>query len=95
MAVCAEHIQKCDWTTLAKVADGAYHVVPVWWKPGKAVHDDQPFSLAVNIGHKVLSGLDEVVDLEEEEEAKGEHPAHPEEEGKGVQPPQKKQKTEP
>eukprot|EP00971_Amphidinium_carterae_P042927 843774-Amphidinium_carterae.1 len=42
----SEHIQKCDWTTLAKVADGACNVVPVWWKPGKAVHDDQPFSLA-------------------------------------------------
>eukprot|EP00971_Amphidinium_carterae_P285377 5665527-Amphidinium_carterae.1 len=56
----SEHTQKCDWTSL-KVADGVYHVVPVWWKQRKAVDDDGAPSLAVNTGHEVLGGLDGVV----------------------------------
>eukprot|EP00971_Amphidinium_carterae_P250121 4965303-Amphidinium_carterae.1 len=60
----SDRMQKCDWASLAKVADGAFSVVPVWWKQGKqgkAVDDDRALSLA---GHEVLGGLDEVVDLE-------------------------------
>eukprot|EP00971_Amphidinium_carterae_P125093 2478638-Amphidinium_carterae.1 len=56
-----------------KSATGIYNVVPVWWKPGKPVHDDKPLSLAVSTRHQVLGGLGGVVDLEEEE---GGEPAH-------------------
>eukprot|EP00971_Amphidinium_carterae_P244875 4861894-Amphidinium_carterae.1 len=64
-------------------------VVPVWWKQGKTVDDDRALSLAVNIGHEVLSGLDGVVDLEEEDKGK---PVDLEKKGKGLQPLPEKQK---